>query len=423
MRDRDRRTRRVLATTITLIVSLSAIVYLGWTLRPLILPLIIGILLAYLVKPLRSAFKYRWLPNGVRVALMFVVFSGALYMTAKFVKANIPNEKEELEMMVRLKYKFNEKFDKMMEIDPATGKGNAFYGMIADDINPLRATLNESLALTPEKQEAFLNYYHGVEGYEPVPEKYYEYFLVNNKKVKEPQAARKEIPKPAEAVATASIESKQSFLKTIVGILSVWFLLPIVFFVFLFDDGAIIQFFIGLVPNRYFELMLSVKEHVDEAIGKYLRGISMECGLVGISMVVGLFLVGFPFKLAILVGFLAGVATAIPLVGPVVGLTLGLGFGLITEDINPLMPFVTEDNFLLAVLIVTGVVIALDNVIFQPIVLGSAVNLHPLVVILGIMGASMMLGAAGVLLAIPGIVVFKVIVQQTFRGLKEYRII
>jgi len=72
---------------------------------------------------------------------------------------------------------------------------------------------------------------------------------------------------------------------------------------------------------------------------------------------------------------------------------------------------------------VIAIVLCLDNIVFQPIVLGGAVNLHPLVVIVGIMGASMLFGMAGVLLAIPTIVVLKVVIQHTFRGLKDYRII
>ena len=36
----------------------------------------------------------------------------------------------------------------------------------------------------------------------------------------------------------------------------------------------------------------------------------MECGLVGASMAVGLFVVGVPIKMALLIGILAGIATA-----------------------------------------------------------------------------------------------------------------
>ncbi|MBK7843128.1 MAG: hypothetical protein IPJ71_05445 [Bdellovibrionales bacterium] len=46
-----------------------------------------------------------------------------------------------------------------------------------------------------------------------------------------------------------------------------------------------------------------------------------------------------------------------------------------------------------------------------------------LVDILGIMGGAMLFVLAGILLAVPAIVITKAIPQNAFRGLKDYRII
>ena len=344
------------------------------------------------------------------------------------MKDNIPNDKEKLEILVRLKYKANEKFEKIMNINPTTGKGNVVYNLIGPDINPLRDSLNRDLELSPEQQESFLEFYRGKPGFEPVPERIYKYFLANNRLNEDSEgsyASTRAAEKAKAQAAAGGVEARagQSFLLQLVDIISIWFLLPIVFVCFVLDEGAILQFFIRLIPNRYFELALSIQEEVDEAIGKYLRGISMECGLVAISMAIGLFMVGVQFKVALLIGILSGLATAIPFLGPVVGLAFGLVYALIAEENHALLPFVTLENFAIAVVVVNIAVMMLDNLVFQPIVLGGAVNLHPLVVIIGIMGASILFGVAGVLLAIPTIVVVKVVTQHTFRGLKDYRII
>lgn len=423
MKDPGRKVRGIIFSTITIVVGLLAFGYLVWELRPLILPMIIGILLAYLFRPLKTAFKYRWLPNSLRLAMIFSLLIAGMLGVVKFSKDSLPNEKEKLELLVRLKYKFNERFEKTMKIDSTTGKGNSFYELVKEDINPLRSSFNEALDLTPDQVDAFLSFYQGANGFEPVPEKYYQYFLANTNQrgpaAEADPAALSIGPKPLAAAA----EPQQSLIKTLIAILSMWFLMPIVFVFFLLDDGAMVQFFVKMVPNRYFELALTVLEKVDDAIGKYLRGLSMECGLVAITMIVGLFLVGVNLKMAILISLLAGLATSIPLVGPIVGFSLGLTYALIAESITPVLPFIDMDNLFLAVLVVNAIVMTLDNAVFQPIVLGSAVNLHPLVVILGIMSGSMMFGPAGVLLAIPTIVVVKAVVQNTVRGLKDYRII
>ena len=417
MKDSSRRLRGIIFNCAVFFVVVISASYLIWALRPLILPIVLGILLAYLFRPLKTAFRYRWLPNSLRVAFLFLVLTGGILMGIKFIKDNIPDDREKLEILVRTKYKFNEKFNKFMSIDPASGKGNAFYNLVARDLDPLRKSLNSYLDLSPDQQKAFLN--------QPdVPEKYYEYFLANTHQKVQSLPLTKGVASKAEGEdASLPVESDKSFLKTAMDILSIWFLMPVVFVCFLLDEGSIAQFFIGLIPNRYFELALTIREEVDGAIGKYLRGISMECGLVALSMAVGFFLIGFPLKMALLIGILSGTATAIPFLGPVVGLAFGLVYALIAEEIHPPIMFVNTDNFALAVIVVNVVVMALDNLVFQPVVLGGAVNLHPLVVILGIMGASILFGMSGVLLAIPAIVVVKVVTQHTFRGLKDYRII
>jgi predicted PurR-regulated permease PerM len=401
--------------------ALSVIAYILWEARPLILPVTLGILFAYLFRPLKTAFKYSWLPNGVRIVLLFTVLTGGLLFGIKFVKDSLPNEKEKLEILVRMKYQLNEKFEKLMNINPATGKGNTFYNLIAEDVNPIRQSLNDYLELSPEQIVAFTRYSVGVEGFDVVPDKFYRYFLSNLKRSK--KIADEKIPvKKSEPIEKGGVE-QSSFLKTVINVLSIWFLFPIVFLFFLLDDGEISQFFIKLIPNRYFELALAIREEVDDAIGQYLRGISMQCFLVGVTMGIGLHIIGVPMQMALIIGILSGLATAIPFLGPLVGLSFGLIYWLIAEDIHPILTLVTMENFPISVICVNAMVLLLDNLVFQPIILGGSVDLHPLVVILGITCASLLFGMAGVLLAIPTIVVAKVIVQHTFRGLRDYRII
>ena len=422
MKDTSRRFRGLLIYSLTAILVACVGVFLIWSLRPLIMPVAIGILLAYLFRPLKTLFKYRWLPEAIRATLIFSIITGTLLLGFKFVQNNIPNAKENLELRVRLKYKFNEKFEKMMGLNGGNTKGNTFYNLIAQDINPLRTSLNKYLALSPDEADAFLKFREGVEGYEPVSDTYYQYFLENNKKNPKVLDKKEEVAASVASVANAN-NHEPSILISILSTLSVWLLMPIVFVFFLLDDGTIDQFFIKLVPNRYFELALTLQEEVDGAIGKYLRGISMECALVAISMVICLYIIGISFKVSLIIGVLTGVATVIPFLGTAVGLVSGIVFVLIAEDLNPLIPFVNIDNAAIAVIVVNIVVHLLDNMLFQPVVLGGAVNLHPLVIIIGLLAGSMLFGAAGVVLAIPTIVILKVVSENTFRGLKDYRII
>jgi predicted PurR-regulated permease PerM len=65
----------------------------------------------------------------------------------------------------------------------------------------------------------------------------------------------------------------------------------------------------------------------------------------------------------------------------------------------------------------------LKNAFYEPLVLGGAVKLHPLVVVIGILAGGILFDFAGVLFAIPVITVLKVFVSSTVRQLKAYGLI
>jgi len=100
----------------------------------------------------------------------------------------------------------------------------------------------------------------------------------------------------------------------------------------------------------------------------------------------------------------------------------GLLYAIIVEGIDPIFPFLPQ-NPLVGVLIVVLIAQFLDNAVFQPLVLGKAVNLHPLVVVIGVTGGSIIAGFWGMLLAIPTIVIVNVVISTIYRQAKAYYII
>ena len=49
-------------------------------------------------------------------------------------------------------------------------------------------------------------------------------------------------------------------------------LFKFIFIFILVDEGEIKSFFLGIIPNRYFEMAFATFANVDKAIGNYLRG-------------------------------------------------------------------------------------------------------------------------------------------------------
>jgi predicted PurR-regulated permease PerM len=399
--------------------------FLIWKLSILILPIIVGALLAFVFRPVKERFRVRWLPHQIQVLCSFAAIGLVLFFAFNTLRKHIPDEEQKVEFKVRLKYKLNEKYRQLVA-KPAEEKSNAVAPLIEKELGPLMDKFNQSLELNPEERDLFLKYAAGHNGKPPIQSKFVDYFRANQRMRKyvilekaptdAAQPTRTVAPAPAEpgaATEGASFENK----------LSAWMLAPLIFIFLGFDNGQIRRFFIGLVPNRYFELSLTVVDRLDDAIGNYLRGTLIECFLVGVTLALGLILLGIPAGIAVAIGVVSGLLNAIPFVGTAIALVIGLGYALVAENIRPLIPGLNPNDLALYVVILVVITHVLDDVVFQPFVLGSAVNVHPLVVVIAIISGSLIMGLWGMLFAIPTVVVIKTAVATFFEELKDYRII
>ncbi|OHD65471.1 MAG: hypothetical protein A2176_13115 [Spirochaetes bacterium RBG_13_51_14] len=416
-----RQTRRVVFA-ITAIVSVLAAAFFLWSLRSIILPCIIGTFVAYICFPLLKLFTRIGIPRPAGILLLFGAFFLAAMVIANQIGKIIPDEREELVLRTRFQYKLNERYHHFMGLTGPEDTGNIVYKYFGNDLDRIMYGVNAFLRLNKVERILFLKYREGYQNKPRIKDKYYEYFLKNTEPEQNLDNDRIADLKKDKKRTTGDLQ-ETSHISIVMGVFKLWIILPLVFLFLLIDDGQIKRFFLSLVPNRYFEVSLAVFDKVNKAIGNYLRGILIESSLVGISYIILLIVIGFELKFAIIIGVLAGIATAIPLVGPAIALVVGSSYALIAENTASLLPFITPNNLIVAVAVCVLIVMILDSVVYQPFVVGGAVRLHPLVVFIGIIAGSMLFGFAGLILAIPAIVVVKEFISTLFRELNDYYII
>src|SRR5215471_12392157 len=131
--DRERKIRRSVfyLTFATLAFILGG--FLIWKLRILILPIIVGALLAYLFRPVKDRFRVRWLPHELQVLCSFAVIGIVLFFAFNTLRKNIPDEEQKLEFKVRLQYKLNQRYRQLVAKSPE-GKSNTVTPLIEQNL-------------------------------------------------------------------------------------------------------------------------------------------------------------------------------------------------------------------------------------------------------------------------------------------------
>ncbi len=404
--------------------TFSVLLALIWGLRTLIVPSLVGLLIAYMCFPLLEKLKRKGLPDFLAIPVLLGFFILGVLLISIQIRDTIPDENGKLILRIRIQYKLSEKYQEYMGIEEGA-KGNLLHSLVGQEIDPILKDVIDVLKLDRDERILFRRYYRENSRKDPELKKYRRYFsknMTNERQAKEELKSLKPVEEKTEQSGQES-NGGGSLLSKIGEIISVWLVTPFVFLFLLIDQGDIKRNLIRLVPNRYFEVCLTIIDNVDDAIGKYLRGTLLECSLVGITFIFCLFLIGVELQWALLIGIIAGLANAIPFLGPAIGLIVGMIYALIAESISPVLPFVAPEDLVIWVAITVVIAQALDNAVYQPVVLGSAVSLHPLVVIFGVMGGSILFGFAGMLFAIPSIVIIKVIFSTLFDELRDYHLI
>jgi predicted PurR-regulated permease PerM len=197
-------------------------------------------------------------------------------------------------------------------------------------------------------------------------------------------------------------------VQTAFTILGYIVLTPVLTFYLLRDFHSIERWVGRLVPRDHRKRILSFLETYDELLGEYLRGQLLVALFVGLATGIGFWIVGFPN--AVLLGVIAGVFNIVPYLGLVVSLIPALFIALVTVPI-----WIS----LLKVAGVFLVVQAFDGYFLSPKIVGDRVGLHPVWVMLAIIAFGSFFGLTGLLLAIPLAVLIKLLIENTFAAYQK----
>ncbi len=180
------------------------------------------------------------------------------------------------------------------------------------------------------------------------------------------------------------------------GLLIELIFVPLVAFYLLTDAPKIRQQVLAFVPQRHREPVSLYAAAINRIMRQYVLGQLILCGIAWIVVTIALLLMGIPG--ALLLGIIAGVSRAIPVIGPVVG-------GV------PLLAAVLFNAHWIGafwwVLIGFTLLHLFESKILMPRILGDQIGVHPVLVIISLLIGYELLGLLGMFLAPPGVAIIQ----------------
>jgi predicted PurR-regulated permease PerM len=176
-------------------------------------------------------------------------------------------------------------------------------------------------------------------------------------------------------------------------------LVPLLTYFILKDFKSLRNKMMNWLPNPSFELGWLIYYRVTSQLQLYIRGVMIQSFIMAVVASFGFYIIGL--DIPVLIGSLAGLLNLIPYIGPLISILLAV---LVASAMTPFDPSIIY--MAVAVIIAAQVI---DNIVVIPSVIANAVDLHPVLVIVGILIFGNLFGTIGVILAIPAMATAKII--------------
>ena len=210
------------------------------------------------------------------------------------------------------------------------------------------------------------------------------------------------------SVGTEVVRASLSFLLVAFGKVMDFVIIIFVSF-YLLKDGLTIKLWLAdLFPHTARRRVLRLFDTLLIALRAYICSQLVMCVITGVVVFAYFNLMELPY--ASVFALLSGISEFVPVLGPTVASTLGT---LMTAA--AVRELTVQTAFFYVALTQVN-----HNIVY-PALVGKSLHLHPVAVILGVVFGGEILGAAGMFLAVPFIVIVKIVITDIYRDRQEMK--
>lgn len=190
-------------------------------------------------------------------------------------------------------------------------------------------------------------------------------------------------------------------LGTVLGSLTVAFLVPVYAFLFLYYKTLILNFLYEVFAEKNMQEVDTVLHNSKGAVQQYMIGLLVEGLIVAVLNSAALFILGV--KYALLLGIIGAILNVLPYIGGIIAILLPVLIATVTKD-----GFNTQIGIVIAYAIIQFV----DNHFLIPWVVSSKVKINALISIVVVLFWGYFWGISGMFLSIPFTGVLKIIFDR-----------
>ena len=210
--------------------------------------------------------------------------------------------------------------------------------------------------------------------------------------------------------ATQTVGLVFNLLSSLLWVLSI----TIISFYLVKDAERLRQFLDRLAPPGYTEELRRLREEINHVWKAFFRGQVVLGIVVGTVVWILMSIVGLPN--AGLMGIVAGLLEVVPTFGPVLATIPAVLIAFFIGSV-----YLPLSNFWFAVLVLGLYVLIqqVENAYLVPRIMGRRMQLHPVIIFIGVLAGGFLAGTLGVLLAAPVIGTVRVVLRYTYAKLLD----
>lgn len=204
----------------------------------------------------------------------------------------------------------------------------------------------------------------------------------------------------------STLQGLSAILSALSNVVIILMTFPIFLFFLLIDGRSFKNSFLTLFPQDTRVEIDNLFHQINKQVGGYIKGRLLTSLLIGVYFFIAYALIGLNYTFVL--AFLAGLLSLIPYIGSLIALIPAFIIATTQSSVTVIL-----------VLILWGVGQILDGNVLGPLIIGKNLNMHPLTIIVVLLGFGTLMGVYGMIMGIPIYAIVRIFVHFLFTKFKR----